>query len=63
VLRLKNILTFGVDGSVYIADYTLKNKQICKTCTVDEFLRELVEYSEEDMAHIMKVAKFRRFSS
>lgn len=46
---------------VYRIDYRIKNKQVCTTGTVKEFLRDITEHSYADIAEIIKNAVFSKF--
>lgn len=57
-LNLRDVI-HDKSSRCYIVDYTLRDRVTCKTCTVREFLIELLEYTETEIAHIMKIARFR----
>lgn len=57
-LNLRDVI-HDKSSRCYLVDYVLKGRVTCKTCTVKEFLTELLEYTEAEMCHIMKVARFR----
>ena len=59
-MKLKEALEKDMN-IVYRIDYRIRNRQVCKTATLKEFLRELTEYSFNDIAVIIKNAVFRKF--